>query len=243
MQSMQALYVPIVSGQALLALGALLTGLCAAPSAVADRPLTSETADVIGPGECQLEAALLRTAVRGEARLHGQELFGSCGLPWDTQLGLLLAREHGGGGPRLRLLGVHGKTTLVAPDENTTGWGIAYGMTSDHLSGEGWQHGSPHITLAATRRLGAGLIGHLNLGWERAQRDHASSTAWSLGIEREGGAWGWALDLFGDDRSRPWVSGGVLLEVNAQLSLNLGYARQLDAQRAQQWTLGSKIRF
>lgn len=209
----------------------------------AERPLVSETADSPASGECQIEAALLRTTASGQARLHGQQAYTSCGTPWNGQLGLLIAREHGGGDPRATLLGLHGKSTLVAPDDAHAGWAIAYGLTSDHLSGEGWQHGSTHLTLVTTRRLGTGLLGHLNLGWQRAQRDHRSTTAWSMGIESEGAAWGWAADFFGDDRSRPWLSGGVLFAPNERATVTLNYARQFDSHRSTQWTLGSRFKF
>lgn len=221
----------------------MLVALAALVPAQAERPLVSETADSPASGECQVEVAILRTASSGQTRMHGQQAYASCGTPWDGQLGLLVAREHGGGEPRSTLLGLHGKSTLVTPEDGLTGWGIAYGLTSDHLSGEGWQHGSTHLTLVATRRLGPGLLGHLNLGWQRAQRDHSSSTAWSMGIESDGATWGWAMDLFGDDVSRPWVSGGLLLAPNERLAFSLNLARQLDSQRAIQWTLGGRLKF
>lgn len=248
MPSQPAQYTGTVSMPARPAAGtasavALWLALMAASPAHAELPLVSETADSPASGECQVELALLRTTAQGHSRLHGQQAYASCGTPWNGQLGVLIAREHGGGDPRATLLGVHGKSTLVAPDEAHTGWGIAYGLTSDHLSGEGWQHGSSHLTLVATRRLTASLIGHANLGWQRAQRDHSSTTVWSLGLETEGGSWGWAADLYGDDRSRPWISAGVVLWPNDRLALSLNHARQFDAQRATQWTLGSRIKF
>lgn len=233
----------LTSSRAPRAGAALMLALAALAPARADRPLVSETADALDSGECQVEAAILRTVANGQSQMHGQQAYTSCGTPWNGQLGLLIAREHGGGEPRSTLLGVHGKSTLVAPDDGVTGWGIAYGLTSDHLSGQGWQHGSTHLTLVATRRLKPGLLGHLNLGWQRAQRDHSSSTAWSMGIETDGAAWGWAMDLFGDDCSRPWVSGGLLLLPNERLAFSLNLARQFNSQRATQWTLGGRLKF
>ena len=90
------------------------------------------------------------------------------------------------------------------------------------------------------QELAPQLLGHLNLGWLRSQRrDH---TTWSLGIQREG-ALGWAVDLFGDDRSRPWLSGGLIASPVDKFSVNLSLAQRIGPAPARLWTLGAKIEF
>lgn len=242
MPSMQALYEPMLSVRALAALGALLLGLAFVPAARADRPLASETADVIDAGDCQIELGLMQARQSGMPSATGQDVFASCGTPWRTQLGLLAARARADG-ERAQGLGLMGKTTLVMPEDGRTGLGIAYGVLGERLNGEGWKHGATRVTGVATRKLARQLLGHLNLGWLRTESDRLNNTVWSLGVESEGGTWGWAADIYGDDRSRPWLSGGLLVELTDGLSLNLSYAQQFESPRVRQWTLGAKIGF
>jgi hypothetical protein len=94
----------------------------------------------------------------------------------------------------------------------------------------------------ATRELGRALVGHANLGWLRTGRNKIDSTTWSLGIEGDGPI-GWAADVFGDDRSRPWLSAGVKLPLGETISTNLSYAQQFSSPRVHLWTLGIKVEF
>lgn len=242
MRRMQALYEPRLPGRALAALGALVLGLALAPAARADRPLVSETADVIDAGECQVELGVVHARQSGTSGATGQDVFASCGTPWRTQVGLLAARARTDD-QRIQGLGLLAKTTLVAPEDDRIGLGIAYGVLGERLRGEHWKHGATRITGVATRKLARQLLGHLNLGWLRTESDRLNNTVWSLGVESEGGPWGWAADIYGDDRSRPWLSGGLLVELTDGLSLNLSYAQQFDSPRVRQWTLGAKIGF
>lgn len=63
-----------------------------------------------------------------------------------------------------------------------------------------------------------------------------------MGIEG-GGPLGWAADVYGDDRSRPWLSAGVKLPLGEAFSANLSYAQQFVSPRVHLWTLGLKIEF
>jgi hypothetical protein len=94
----------------------------------------------------------------------------------------------------------------------------------------------------ATRELGKSLVGHANLGWLRTGRNKLDRTTWSLGIEGDGPI-GWAADVFGDDRSRPWLSAGVKLPLGQTISTNLSYAQQFSSPRVHLWTLGIKVEF
>lgn len=210
-------------------------------TAHADRPLVSETADAIGAGDCQLEAAVGRSRESGAASPLLLEALVSCGLGGHTQLGVTLAGARAEGSTD-KLVAFGGKTTLVMPKEDTTGYALAYSIWRSNEAGEGWNQGGGRLFGVATRELGKDLLGHLNLGWLSTGRNQLNHTTWSLGIEGEG-ALGWAADVFGDDRSRPWASGGVILPLTDKVSANLAYAQQFETPRVHLWTLGLKIEF
>ncbi|MES2716531.1 MAG: hypothetical protein V4795_12240 [Pseudomonadota bacterium] len=217
--------------------GALLLG-CSA-TAWADRPLVSETADVIGAGSCQIETGLATLRASGSPSARVADMLGSCGIAGHSQLGISLASARQAGSTDLSV-GLGGKTTLKMPQDGAIGYALAYGISSEKGSGQGWRHGSTRVFGVATKELGKALLGHLNLGWVRTENDRLNSTTWSLGMESEGGL-RWAADVFGDDRARPWVSAGLLFPLADRISANLAYAQQFDQPRVRQWTLGFKF--
>ena len=93
-----------------------------------------------------------------------------------------------------------------------------------------------------TREVAASLLLHVNLGhaWSRSARQ--GTTLWSVGVETATDTTV-AADLFGDDRSRPWVSAGVGTKLGRGLSVNASVAVQFENPRVTQWTLGAKIEF
>lgn len=213
--------------------------LLACSAARADRPLVSETADVIGAGRCQIETGLASTRASGLVSLRSVDMSGSCGVAGHTQLGIALGSSRQAGATDLGLSLV-GKHTLKMPADGTIGYGVAYNLGLEKASGEGWRHGSTRLLGAATKEFAMGMLGHLNLGWVRNQRDRLNVTTWSLGVESDS-ALRWAADVYGDDRARPWVSAGLLLPLADGISANLAYAQQFEQPRVRQWTLGFKF--
>lgn len=98
--------------------GALLL-LCSA-TAWADRPLVSETADVIGAGDCQIETGLARQSASGTHAARMADVLGSCGVASHTQLGISLGSARQAGATDLSL-GLGGKTTLKMPKDGAIG--------------------------------------------------------------------------------------------------------------------------
>lgn len=78
----------------------------------------------------------------------------------------------------------------------------------------------------------------------RSESAGTNSTTWNLAIEkslREG------LDVvgevYGDDRSKPWVGTGLRWSASDRLSLNASVAVQNDTPRLRLWTVGLKYAF
>jgi len=219
---------------------ALLLAAVAGTPARADPPLVSETADVAAAGECMLEVAADRLRARGRAPGSVQEVHGACGAGRRTELGLRLTRERAH--PASWRLGADGKTRLGETEDGSTRFALAYAVAADRADGDRWRHGGLRVNGVATRTLARQLLAHVNLGWLRTENPRLHQATWSLGVEGEG-ALRWAADVYGDDRARPWLSGGVVWPLHEQLAASLAYARQFDAARQRQWTLALRAEF
>ncbi|MBL8352475.1 MAG: hypothetical protein JNL87_19430 [Burkholderiaceae bacterium] len=207
----------------------------------AAQPLVTEAADVLGAGDCQLEAGAGRLGERdGPAQTAGDAVV-ACGVAGGHEIGLTLAALRSEGATD-KLVGLKGKTLLAGAADGATAFALAYSLFRSHGAAEGWNPVGARLYGVASHELAKDLTGHLNLGWLRSGRSALNTTTWSMGIEGDGRL-GWAADLFGDDRSAPWLSAGVKLDLVEKLSGSLSLARQLDASHARLWTLGLTLEF
>ena len=94
----------------------------------------------------------------------------------------------------------------------------------------------------ATRELAGSWLLHANLGVGHERESRQNSTLWSLGVESTD-ALALAADVFGDDRSRPWVSGGVGYSWGGGFSASVRLAQQFEQPRLRNVTLGLKLVF
>jgi hypothetical protein len=225
----------------LLTLASTLATLIASPATWAARPLVSETADSLAPGDCELESALASTRVRGQANTGGLDALVACGIGLGTQFSGAYNRSRSAG-LTAQAITLGGKTNLAEAQDGRIGWAIAYGASLDKAPGDHWKHGSTRVFGVATKSLTDSLVGHFNLGWMRTEGDRLNRTAWSLGLEGDGPV-RWAADLFGDDRTRAWVSAGLVWPLADKLTANLAFAQQFERPRVRQWTLGFKFDF
>lgn len=224
------------------ALATLVLAATLAPAASwAARPLASETADSLEKGNCEQESAWLSIRSSGQPSASAIDLLVACGIGHDTQLSAGYTRLRSAGLTD-QSLNLAGKTTLVPIADGRIGWALAYAASLDKAAGQGWRHEGTRLLGVGTTALAAWLTGHVNLGWQRSRSDRQSSTVWSLGLEGDTG-WRWTADLFGDDRSRPWASAGVLLPVSEKFSVNAAYAQQFESPRVRQWSLAFKLDF
>lgn len=219
------------------ALAALLVPLAAWSA----RPLVSETADAQARGSCEFEPAVARTTARGQASATGLDMLVACGIGLDTQLGAGYGRSRSGGQTEQSLT-LSGKTNLAPVQDGRIGWAIAYAAAFDKAPGSAWRHGGTRLYGVGTLELTANLLGHLNLGWQRSAADRQTSTTWSAGVEGDGPL-RWAADVFGDDRSRPWLSAGLVWPLADRFTANIAYAQQFERVRVRQWSLGVKLDF
>jgi hypothetical protein len=221
----------------------LTTLLAVAPLApvLADRPLVSETADVIEAGACQIEAATGSIRASGVPSLREHSGVFTCGFAGHTQPGVTYLRSSGAGTKSERLQ-VGAKTTLQAPGTDRPGLGVAYSIAALQVPGTTLRLEDTAIVGLLTTELRHTLLGHVNIGWTRSRSARQSSTLWSLGIETTGD-FTIAADVFGDDRERPSASAGLGMALTPRFSANLAYAVLFERPRVRQVSLGAKLEF
>lgn len=222
-------------------LAALL--LCASTAAHAGRPLATEDADVLEPGQCELEGFAARERASGTPAARGTSLQFGCGIGWRSQAALAWERVRSDG-ESTRGWALVGKTALRPRTEGTTGFTLAWGLGAEHPPGGSTQHETTFLTAVATREWDGGWLSHANLGWARSESASASTTTWNLAVERPvGGGVDLMGELYGDDRTRPWLGLGVRWSASERVSLNASWAVQDSAPRTRLVTVGFKLAF
>ncbi len=221
----------------------LLAAAAVCGSAHADRPLVSETADALPARQCQAEMGSALASDKKTASVREADLLLSCGVLSNTQLalGLSRSRQHSQSEYGTTLTG---KTTWVAPADGKPGFGVRYGAAWSQLPGQGSELTEFHLLALATQEIGSGVLAHANLGFSRSRSraTQRNTTLWSIGIETTADLV-LAADLYGDDRSKPWVSAGIGYSLGHGLSLSASLARQLQEPRGRLFTLGVKMVF
>ena len=225
---------PLACSLALLAL---------AGSAHAGRPLATEDADFLAPGQCEAEGFVARASASGEPSVRGWTLQGSCGIGANTQLALATSRSRSDGVSGSGLL-FGGKTGILPREGDGLGLTLAWGLVGEKPPGASMEHELTYLNLVATREFSPGWTGHANLGWLRSESAKASSTTWNLALEKSLGN---GIDLmgevYGDDRSDEWLGLGVRWAASDRLSVNASWATLNATPRARLWTLGFKYAF
>lgn len=215
----------------------------AAPCAWANRPLTTDTADVIAEGANQLEVYAARATASGLPSEHGWTAQLSHGFGYRTQASFAFSRARAGGETASGLL-VGGKTWLLELGDASPGVSLGYGLTAAKAPGESWEHEGTYLTLIGTQPLGSALLAHANLGWVRSAAAKQNSTAWAVGLEfKATDAVNLIAETFGEDRGKPTWSVGALWQVAPAFSLNTSYGQSRETPRARLWTLGFQFDF
>ena len=211
------------------------------PTAWADHPLVSETADALARGTCQVEFFSGHEKGRSAPTLGISDAQFSCGAGTRSQaaIGINSTRIDG-----LRVEGyrVAGKTTLVAPEDGNTGFGVRYSLGWTAVQGRRTELESTTVLAVATREISNGVIAHANLGFTRDRLQSRSTGSWSLGVETTD-AFSLAADVYGEERSKPSVSLGAGWWAGKEVFLSIAYAVQTADAKTNILSLGLKVLF
>jgi len=151
--------------------------LCAAGSAQAGRPLSTDDANVIPQGECQVESWY-----QSADGAHEAHVAPGCGLAHDTELDFEAIHLSPAVDDRNALV-LQVKTAL--PTLDVYGWSFAAKLNAgavNPVGGNQWRADAYSVTGMATRHLSETLDLHLNLGGERRQREHVSAATYAAAL-------------------------------------------------------------
>lgn len=204
-------------------------------------PRVTETADALPARDCEVEAGIARDDARAAPTIKGTDMVFGCGVGWNTQVNAAWVRERVEGASA-NGYGLLGKTTLVMPEAGRMGWGVAYGVAAARNGTNSLQWQQAALGLMVTREISSNWLVHANLGTSRDRNARLNSTVWSLGVESTDPL-AMAADVYGDDRSRPWVSAGLGYSLGGGFSASARLARQIEQARARSLTLGAKLVF
>lgn len=230
------------SHPALLALS-MSSFLLLSPGAQAGRPLVTEDAGVLTARDCEWESAALSTRQSGAPRATEWLTQLGCGIGMNSQAALAAGQVRTGGSSEQNLA-LLGKTGLVTAEQGGTALTLAWGLVAHRAPNVGLRHDLSFLNLVASAELGAGFTGHANAGLTHSRTAHQSSRTWNLALEwAQGGGLDWMGEVYGTERSKPWLGLGVRWSPSTSWSFNASVARQRETPRLNLLSLGFKLSF
>ena len=228
----------VLTTLATLAVLAACGATSAAPSRLADE------SDVVEAGDCEIEAAVERHRVRGEAPERQSSLQLVCGIGWRTELQAEFARRRGDGSHG-QAIGLEARSSLRASSLGRPGWAVMYGASSERHGTGPWHQSDLFVALEAAVRPAPGWLVAARVGTARDRRGRSDSTTWALSVEHGvNDALELGAGLRGDDRSRPLISLEVRWHVLPdQVQLNLSGGASSGPQRQRRIGLGLTFEF
>lgn len=151
-----------------------LMGLC--PPALAARPLSTDDAPILDPGQCQLETWVQRDPAHTQYwAVPACNFTGS----WELAAGAAHVRGRSGGAEK-NLAVLQAKTELLAPQDS--GWRLGMSVADQFEPSRGLA-GDWTVNLPLTVDLhGDRLQWHTNLGWSSLRHGRSAAT-WGLALE------------------------------------------------------------
>jgi hypothetical protein len=205
--------------------------------------LATEDADILDKGACEWESFAARQTSSGDPAVTGWATQVGCGVAYSSQFALAYNRANSAG-TTAQGLTLLGKTGLIERTDDGLGLTLAWALGGAKESGSSFKHEVSLLNLVATKEIAPSLSAHANLGWLRRESTRTSSTTWNLAAELALGAGVDVMgEVYGDDRTKPWIGLGVRWRATEPFSLNGSYSVRTDTPRVKLWTLGFKLGF
>jgi hypothetical protein len=222
-----------------------ITGLLFALAlpAQAGRPFTTEDAGVLERGSCEWEGVAARWHVPDSSTTRALSTQLGCGVGARTQvaLGYASARTDG---QSVQSLALGGKTSLSRDAQSPLQLTLAWGGATLKAPGRSHHHDTAYLNLVASHTYANGWTAHANLGALRSRLAEQDSTNWALALEKAvGGGLDLGAELYGDDRSEPWLGLGARWTASDAFSLNASWARQGGREGGRLLSAGFKLAF
>lgn len=218
--------------------------LCGSVACLAGRPLATEDTDILDQKECEWESFVAREMSTGNPATEGWTAQVGCGVGYSTQLALAYSRARSAG-PSAQGLALVGKTGLIERKDDAMGLTLAWALGREKAPGSSsFKHELTHLNLVATKEIAKSLAAHANLGWVHSKTARASSTTWNLAAEYSLASGVDVMgEIYGDDRTKPWLGIGVRWLMMEWLSVDASYSVQRETPRIKLWTVGFKLAF
>jgi hypothetical protein len=220
----------------------------AVAAAQAARPLQTDDAGVLDRGVCESQALAPRLTEAGQSTSE-RSLEVACGWGWNSQIAVAGIRSDAEG-QRTQGLALAGKTRLWQASErdDAAALTLSWQIRSEKQPQDSWRHVGTGLNLLYSAPLAAIGTVHLQLGHGIDEQDGRRTTSWGLALEHaafgEGGRWAPMAEVYGDDRGRPWWSGGLrLVAIADRLLFDASYGRRFSAGRETLLTFGVKLIF
>lgn len=155
-----------------------LLALCcsAAPDTWAARPLATDDAPILDPGQCQLETWIQHDPLHTH---YWAVPACNAGGAWEVGAGMARLQGHGGSAG-LNLAVIQAKTELAAPKNGW--WRLGMAIASEFEAARG-PAGNWSVNFPLTVDLnGDRLQWHTNAGWRR-ERDGSPKATWAIALE------------------------------------------------------------
>ncbi|QBE66961.1 hypothetical protein [Pseudoduganella lutea] len=187
-------------------------------AAQAGRPLVTDDASVLAPGDCQVEAS----ASRGPGQ---RWLAPACNVAqhWEVGIGAGNVRS---GGEFHRAIVIGAKTVLRPLSED--GFGVGAAVSEQRIAGPDTSRDQT-VNLIASVPLASWATAHVNAGAIRHGMSHQRAGIWAAALETTRGRGGLTFEVFGErGASRGWQAGARWTVVQDVLDLDAGYGELHD---------------
>ncbi|WBS05430.1 hypothetical protein OU994_14680 [Pseudoduganella sp. SL102] len=200
--------------------------LCAAmsllllpPAVQAGRPLVTDDAAVLAPGDCQIEAS----ASRGPGQ---RWLAPTCNVAENWEAGVGVGNVRSGDAYHRAI--VIGAKTVFRPLSDD-GVGVGASLSEQRIAGPETSRDQT-VNLIVSVPLAAWAHAHVNAGVIRHGMSHQRAGTWAAAIEASHGRGGLSVETFGErGASRGWQAGTRWTLVDDVLDLDAGYGELHDS--------------
>ncbi len=159
------------------------------------------------------------------------------------QAALAYGRENQADGIRTEALAISAKKRVFV-DEQLGSFALSASAVAVRGVGGRFRYDSLGINGIVSRELVPGFTGHANLGWIHSQADRNNTTIWNLALESAlGKSAALGAEVYGDDRSRPWLGVGMRFTAFERITFGASYAARNGAVRQRLTTAGATFAF